>query len=340
MKTLRKLLFPFSFIYLVISWIRNKCFDYGILKSHTFEIPIIVVGNLRVGGTGKTPQIEYLIRLLKNTKNVAVLSRGYQRKTSGFLIAKKGLTAVDLGDEPFQYFKNFPEIIVAVDEKRVNGIQQLLKLPNPPAVILLDDAYQHRSVKPGLSILLTPFDDLYVNDYMMPVGNLRELRSGSDRADIIIITKSPENITDELQDEIKISLKLKPYQQLYFSAISYHNVLKGNNKPLTICDLKKYEVLLITGISNPLPLTKFLTAHEITFKHLKYKDHHHFDEKDIIQIKNEFNNITVENKLILTTEKDYVRIFANLENCYFISIETIIVNNDADFSQKILNYVG
>ncbi|MDO9261797.1 MAG: tetraacyldisaccharide 4'-kinase [Flavobacteriaceae bacterium] len=340
MKTLRKLLFPLSVFYGFITWIRNKCFDYGILKSHIFEIPIISVGNIRVGGTGKTPQIEYLINLLKSHKKVAVLSRGYGRKTTGFLMAKNGLTAVDLGDEPFQYFKNFPEIIVAVDEKRVNGIKQLLQLSHPPEVILLDDAFQHRSVKPGLSILLTSFDDLYADDFLMPMGNLRELRSGSGRADIIIITKSPENISDKLQNKIKINLKLKSNQQLYFSAISYHEVLNGSCKLLTINDLKKYEVLLITGISNPLPLTEFLSAHEIKFNHLKYKDHHHFNEKDILQIKHEFDNIASENKIILTTEKDYVRIFADLENCYFISIETIILNKKADFNQKILNYVG
>ena len=340
MKTLRKLLFPFSMLYGFITWIRNKCFDYGILKSHTFKIPIISVGNIRVGGTGKTPQIEYLINLLKSHKKVAVLSRGYGRNTKGFLMAKNGLTAVNLGDEPFQYFQKFSEIMVAVDEKRVNGIEQLLQLPNQPEVILLDDAFQHRSVKAGLSILLTSFDDLYADDYLMPMGNLREYQSGSDRAEMIVITKSPKNISDELQLEIKNRLKLKSHQQLYFSAISYDKDLKGKNKPLTISKLNNYKVLLITGIANPLPLTQFLTEKGINYQHLKFKDHHHFDEKDILQIKYEFNNIAAENKIILTTEKDYVRIFAGLENCYFISIETIILNNEADFSKKILNYVG
>ncbi|MDP2088874.1 MAG: tetraacyldisaccharide 4'-kinase [Flavobacteriaceae bacterium] len=340
MKALRKLLFPFTILYGFITWIRNKCYDYGVLKSYSFNIPVICVGNLSVGGTGKTPQTEYLIRLLSSHKKMAVLSRGYQRKTTGFLLAKEGLTAIDLGDEPFQYFQKFPEIVVAVDERRVNGIQQLLKLPNPPEVILLDDAFQHRSVKPGLSILLTPFDDLFVDDYMLPAGNLREYQSGYKRADIVIVTRSPEEISAAIQSKIKSRLKLEQYQQLYFSSISYNETLKGGKSSLSINDLTNYEVLLITGIANPQQLLAFLQKKEIKFEHIQFADHHLFSEQDIDKIKQDFHQFSSEKKIILTTEKDYVRIFARLENCYFISIETIIINNEADFSKKILNYVG
>jgi tetraacyldisaccharide 4'-kinase len=340
MKNLRKLLFPFSLVYGFITWIRNKCFDYGILKSYSFEIPIISVGNLNVGGTGKTPQIEYLIRLLQPTKKVAVLSRGYQRKTKGFLLAKVGLNTNDLGDEPYQYFSKFKDIIVAVDEKRVNGIEQLLKLPNPPEVILLDDAFQHRNVKPGLSILLTSFDDLYVDDMVLPAGNLREFKSGYTRADIIIATKCPVDLTRENQKKIKELLNLKNNQQLYFSTITYQNKLQGFNHKLNINDLQNYEVLLITGIANPKPLLSYLNQQEIKFKHIKFPDHHNFSNIEIDNIKREFNLLTSEKKLVLTTEKDYVRIFASLEKCYFIAIETRIINNENIFIQKIKDYVG
>jgi tetraacyldisaccharide 4'-kinase len=292
-----------------------------------------------VGGTGKTPQIEYLIRLLSD-KKIAILSRGYRRKTRGFVIANSKSTSIEIGDEPFQYFQKYKEIIVAVDEKRVNGIQQLLNLLNPPEIILLDDAFQHRSVKPGLSILLTPFDDLYIDDFVLPAGNLREFQSGYKRADIIIITRSPENISDEVQFKINNRLKLFSHQQLYFSGISYNEILKGGKEKLYVSELEKYEVLLITGIANPKPLLAFLEKREINFKHMQFGDHHLFSEQDIVKIKGKFNKITSEKKIILTTEKDYVRIFASLENCYFLSIETIILKNEADFSRKILNYVG
>ncbi len=340
MKTLRYFLFPFSILYGIITWLRNKCYDFAVFKSFLFEIPIITVGNLSVGGTGKTPQIEYLIRLLKSHKRVAVLSRGYKRKTSGFLLAKKGHNASDLGDEPFQYFRKFPKIIVAVDENRVRGIQYLIKLINPPEVILLDDAFQHRSVKPGLSILLTAFNDLFVDDFMLPSGNLREYASGANRADIIVVTKSPAIISDENQLKIKNRLNISKNQQIYFSTVSYNEILSGGKEKLTISNLKDYEVILISGIANPNPLLSFLKSQEISFKHLEFSDHHHFTSQEIAQIKVEFNKINAEKKIILTTEKDYVRTFANLENCYFISITISILNNEANFSQKILNYVG
>lgn len=339
MNSLRKLLFPFSIVYGLITWIRNKCYDRGVFKSHQFNIPIISVGNLSVGGTGKTPMIEYLVRLLSH-KKVAILSRGYKRKTTGFLLANDISSTVDIGDEPYQYYQKFKNILVAVDEKRVNGIKNLLKLENPPEVILLDDAFQHRSIKPGLSILLTPFGDLYVDDCVLPAGNLREFKLGAKRADMVVVTKSPLNISEENQQKIENKLSLLPRQQLYFSGIFYQENLHGGKENITFNKLKDYQILLITGIANPNPLLKYLSEKEINYKHFKFPDHHAFSQDEIQEIKNEFDQISTEKKLILTTEKDYVRIFAVLENCYFISIETKIISKEADFSQKIKNYVG
>lgn len=340
MNTLRKLLFPFSVLYRLVTLIRNKCFDIGIFTVHKFDIPIISVGNLSVGGTGKTPHIEYLIRLLQSSKKVAVLSRGYKRQTKGFVLAKNGITVNDIGDEPFQYFSKFKDIIVAVDEKRVNGIKQLLKLPISPDVILLDDAYQHRSVKPGLSILLTSFNELFIDDFILPVGNLRESKMGYKRADIIVITKCPEALDDEQQQTIV--KKIKPYinQEIFFSKITYQNKLQGYDSKVNIQDLKNYEVLLITGIANPNPLIQYLKIYNKTLTHLKYPDHHNFTKNDLEKINKTYSDLTSEKKLILTTEKDYVRIFAALEKCYYIAIETRIINNEDTFSKKIKNYVG
>lgn len=340
MNALRKLLFPFSVLYGLVTLIRNRCYDVGIFTSHKFDIPIISVGNLSVGGTGKTPHIEYLIRLLQSSKKVAVLSRGYKRKTKGFILAKKGITVADIGDEPFQYYSKFKDIIVAVDEKRVNGIKQLLKLPNPPDVILLDDAYQHRSVKPGLSIVLTPFNELFIDDFVLPAGNLREFKIGYKRADFIIITKCPEELND-VQQQIIIQ-KIRPFkhQEVFFSQITYQNKLQGFDNKIDVQDLNNFEVLLITGIANPAPLIEFLEKLNISITHLKYPDHHNFTKNDLDKINKTYSDLTSEKKLILTTEKDYVRIFAALEKCYFIAIESRIINNEDTFSQKIKNYVG
>ena len=206
MSFIRKIVFPISIIYGIVTNIRNRMFDTGLLKSTRFELPVIAVGNLNVGGTGKTPQIEYLIRLLKASNKIAVLSRGYKRKTSGFVLADETSDAKQIGDEPFQYYQKFKDIKVAVDEKRVHGIEQLLTTNNPPEIVLLDDAYQHRKVNAGFYILLTSYEKLYANDYLLPTGNLRESKSGAKRAQVVIVTKCPENLSE--QEQQKISKKL------------------------------------------------------------------------------------------------------------------------------------
>ena len=338
MSKTRKILYPLSVLYGEITKIRNKMYDKGVLKSIQFDVPVIVVGNLSVGGTGKTPQIEYLIRLLKDSYKIAVLSRGYKRKSKGFVIANDSSNAQQIGDEPFQYYQKFKDIIVAVDADRVNGISQLKSLENPPEIILLDDAFQHRKVVAGFNILLTPYNDLYVDDTMLPTGNLREKVEGADRAQIIVVTKCPQELSEEKQFEIAQKLQPTLYQTVFFSTIDYDTVVKDENEEILIDDLKEYQVILVTGIANPSPLVTFLTDKKITFEHLKFADHHDFTEKEIAEIKSKFKKITSEKKIILTTEKDFVRLKSGLDIKY-LEIKTTFINHGNDFDKKIMTYV-
>ena len=338
MKFLRKIGYPFSLLYGIITSVRNFLYNKHIIKSTQFKTPTIVVGNLSVGGTGKTPQIEYLIRLLQNDYKIAVLSRGYKRKSIGFIIANENVTAEIIGDEPFQYYLKFPNIIVCVDADRVNGIQQLEALENPPDIILLDDAFQHRKVDGGLNILLTSYHNLYIDDSMLPTGNLRENISGAKRAQVFIVTKCPINFSEVEQLEITKKLKPKSKQSIFFTTIEYDNDLKGASA-LSLDNLENFEILLVTGIANPTPLTAYLNNRKIKFKHLKYPDHYHFKEKDIAKINSEFKLLLSNNKIVLTTEKDYVRIFTDLQNLQYIAIQTKFVHNKTGFDKLIKTYV-
>ncbi|WP_298308384.1 tetraacyldisaccharide 4'-kinase [Flavobacterium sp.] len=329
---LRYLLFPFSILYGWITSIRNFLFDKGILKSYSFDIPIIAVGNLSVGGTGKTPQIEYLIRLLSSNYKIATLSRGYKRKSEGFVLADSNSNAEILGDEPFQIHQKFPNIHVAVDAQRKNGIEQLLKLDSKPEVILLDDAFQHRKVKAGFYILLSSFDDLYFNDFMLPTGNLRESRSGAKRANVIIITKCPKDLSEFAQQNIikKIGLNVP----IFFSFIDYDSEVYNEFESKKVEEIIDVDKLLLAGIAKPEPFFAYLQV-EKNVK-LVYPDHHHFSEKDIEEIKNKANN-----KLIITTEKDYVRLKnQNLKSLFYLPIKSSFISKGDDFNQTILNYVG
>ena len=338
MNLFRKILIPFSLLYGMIATIRNYLFDIQVLKSTKFKTPTIVVGNLSVGGTGKTPQIEYLIRLLQNDYKVAVLSRGYKRKSKGFIIADENATAESIGDEPFQYFKKFKNVIVCVDADRTNGLKELKNLKSPPNVILLDDAFQHRKVVGGFNILLTSFNDLYVDDAMLPTGNLRENVSGAKRADVIVVTKCPNTLSEK--EQIEIAKKLNPLlnQTVFFTTIEYNEELKGASS-INLADLKNYKVLLITGIANPNPLVDYLTSYKIKFEHLKYSDHYNFTKTDIQEIINKRANLKSKNNIVLTTEKDYVRIFDKIKNLHFISINTVFINHKIDFDNIIKKYV-
>jgi len=335
MNILRKILFPFAILYGLITAIRNFLFDKGILKSYSFTIPVIAVGNLSVGGTGKTPQIEYLIRLLSSKYKIATLSRGYKRKSEGFVLADVSSNAAILGDEPFQFYQKFPNIQVAVDANRKNGIEQLLVQPEKPEVILLDDAYQHRKVKAGFYILLTSYGDLYSDDFMLPTGNLRESRSGAKRANVIIVTKCPANLSAAEQVSIKKRLKLTNNQQLYFSYIDYDEFIYSENKSIPVHEIKRVDKLLIAGIAKPEPF--FAHLQNANDEKLVFPDHHHFSENDLLTIKNK-----AKNKIIITTEKDFVRLKDNLssEQLYHLPIKSSFLSDSENFDKTILNYVG
>ena len=325
MNFLRYLLFPFAVIYLLITKIRNLLFDYQLIKSKSFSIPVIVVGNLSVGGTGKTPQIEYLIQLLREKYKVAVLSRGYKRKTKGFLLLDDTHNAADVGDEPLQYFKKFSEIAVAVDENRAEGISLLQKYKSPE-VVLLDDAFQHRKVKGSFYVLLTKYNDLFLDDFILPVGNLRESRAGAKRADVIIVTKCPVNLSVEAQNRIKNRFA-KYQKEVFFTTIDYSETIHGE-KTKTLEELTNFDILLVTGIANSKPLEVFLSNKNIRYHHLKFSDHHHFSDSDITTIQRNFETIQSDNKLILTTEKDFVRLESKLNNLYYLPIKTAFLDKN------------
>lgn len=340
MDKLRKILYPFSLLYGEIVDLRNKAYDKNIFKSTSFAIPTIVVGNLNVGGTGKSPLIEYLIRLLKTKYKIAVLSRGYKRKTKGFQIADETSTAENIGDEPLQFYNKFKDIIVAVEADRVRAIKHLQSLSTPPDVILLDDAFQHRKVKAGFSILLTAYESLFVDDSMLPSGNLREKKKGAKRAQIIIVTKCPENLSAQEQFIIAGKLQPDPHQKVFFSTITYNEKVIGKEMDIEVDTLKNYKVLLVTGIANCKPLVEFLESKNCDFKHLRFADHHFFTKSDKEKIKKEFECLEGDKKIILTTEKDNVRTFSKENsNIYYLPIKTKFLENANDFDKTILNYV-
>ncbi|MDI6034074.1 tetraacyldisaccharide 4'-kinase [Flavobacterium sp. LB2P84] len=335
MNLLRKLLFPFAILYGLITSIRNFLFDKGILKSYFFDLPVIAVGNLSVGGTGKTPQIEYLIRLLSDKYKIATLSRGYKRQSEGFILADANSNAALLGDEPFQFYQKFKKIKVAVDADRKNGIEQLLSLPEKPEVILLDDAFQHRKVKAGFYILLTSYGDLYSDDFMLPTGNLRESRSGAERANVIIVTKCPFNLSLDKQNAIKNRLKVAENQELYFTFIAYEEFIYGENRKINVNEIQSAAKLLVAGIAKPEPFFAYLQdTNDVC---LSFPDHHNFTDKDILEIKN-----LAQNNIIITTEKDYVRLKGSLpsEQLFYLPIQSSFVSGSENFDKTIIDYVG
>jgi tetraacyldisaccharide 4'-kinase len=335
MNLLRKILFPFAILYGFITSIRNCLFDKGILKSYAFDLPIIAVGNLSVGGTGKTPQIEYLIRLLSNKYKVATLSRGYKRQSEGFILADEKSNATVLGDEPFQFYQKFKNIQVAVDANRKNGIEQLLSQTEKPDVILLDDAFQHRKVKAGFYILLTSYGDLYSDDFILPTGNLRESRSGAQRANVVIVTKCPSDLSIEEQNKIKTKLKLSASQELYFTFIDYDDCIYSEKETMKVSEVQNVDKLLLAGIAKPEPFFAYLQS--TNDECLTFPDHHHFTEKDILDIKN-----ISQNKNIITTEKDFVRLKGSIptEQLFYLPIKSSFLSERDSFDKTINNYVG
>ena|SRR5690554_683426 len=327
MKFLRKLLFPFSLIYGGITYLRNRLYDMGWLKSHSYIIPIICVGNLSTGGTGKSPMAEFLVSRLKDRYTLSVLSRGYKRKTKGFQEVFENSTVAEVGDEPLQFKRKFPEVKVAVCERRSDGIEKLLPSSE---LIVLDDAFQHRKVNPSFSILLTSYGDLYVNDLVLPAGNLREPKTGADRADILVVTKCPATLSQSEMDSIKIKLRPKPHQHIHFTKIVYSEQIENRSEKQSLRTLKNKNFTLVTGIANPKPLVEFLKNHDLQFVHKSFSDHHHFTDSEIKDLDQE--------GIILTTEKDYMRLQPFIKNVrlFYLPITISFLNDTADeFIRKI-----
>ena len=333
MKLLRYIAFPMVPFFYLVAWLRNKLYDFGLKSTTGFDVPVICVGNLSVGGTGKTPMIEYLIRLLGKDYKIATLSRGYKRKTKGFIVAYKSTNISAIGDEPFQFYRKFNDIIVSVDANRYNGITQLLNLANKPDVILLDDAFQHRKVKAGFYILLTAYDSLYSKDLVLPTGNLREPKSGAKRADVIVVSKCPDRLSEFEKQEIINSLRPKRHQHVFFSSISYADKVKNSFMEKEVSDLKEEKFTLVTGIANAKPLVEFLNSEGLSFEHLEFKDHHEFSEKEVAHLKTK--------ALIVTTEKDFMRLeqyFKDSKNVFYLQMETVL-DNAKTFDNLITKFV-
>jgi tetraacyldisaccharide 4'-kinase len=341
--------FPLSLLYGLVIWIRNTLFDFKILKSKEFKIPVISVGNITVGGTGKTPHTEYLIKLLKNEYKLALLSRGYKRKTRDFRIATENSNYEEIGDEPYQVKKKFPEISVAVDANRVNGIEKIMRNVPETDIILLDDAFQHRSVSPGVNILLIDYNRPIFNDSLLPMGRLREPASQKDRADIIIVSKTPENITAIEKRLYLKQVNARPYQTVFFTSLKYGGpvpIFDAKDKILFDFSDPTLSILLLTGIANPTPLIKEINTRYKEVTHLKFPDHYAYAKNDILSIVEKLNSLSGKNKIILTTEKDAARlhIFADAEIkpefWYYIPIEIVFHEGEADaFNRQIIHYV-
>lgn len=344
----RLLLFPFSLIYAFIMGIRNALYEAEVLKSSAFSIPIISVGNLSVGGAGKTPHIEYLIQLLRPYLNVAILSRGYNRKTKGFRFVTSTDNVSDTGDEPLMYSRKYKDIVVAVCENRALAIPQIVGKHPAVQAVLLDDAFQHRSVKPGLNILLTPYDNPFYEDFVMPAGRLREPRASYRRADIIIITKCPDNLTSEEIDHVIDQLSPAKNQKVFFSKYKYHHPYNFFHYTNRVALSTSSHVLLITAIANTEYMKKFLENSVDSITPLEYEDHHNFTDFDISYMIKMYNGLDLPNKIILTTEKDAMRLSIHYQKLkeaglpiYVIPVE-VVFNSDAEeesFTEIIKDYL-
>ena len=342
------ILFPIACLFGLVTALRNKLFDWKILSSKSFPLPVISMGNLSAGGTGKTPHTEYLVRLLKNHYKIAILSRGYKRKTSGFLLAQPEHSYFDIGDEPVQYLKKFPDVVVAVDEDRKRGIMNILAEKPDTEVILLDDAFQHRRVRPGKSILLTDYHHLYIHDFLMPTGMLREKACGARRADIIIVTKTPKVFSPIIKRALAKQLKPRHHQKLFFSYVAYDDPV-----PLKLCRNQnpahpKYSyIVMVAGVANSYPLQEYLTGLCNELIVLNFNDHYQYTIHDLEKISREFNSIISKDKVIFTTEKDATRLdkdefsaYLDVLPFYYIPIRVKFHECDEiKFDKLILDYV-
>jgi tetraacyldisaccharide 4'-kinase len=351
-KILSPLLYPISLAYGCVMAFRNKLFDLGIMKSVEFELPVISVGNITAGGTGKTPHVEYLLRLLSEKPGVAYLSRGYKRKTKGFRLADDSDTFRSIGDEPLQVYRKFRNVVVAVDEDRVHGIKDLKRANKKIRCVVLDDAFQHRRLKPGVSIVLVDYNKPLYKDYILPYGNLRESRYGISRANIVIVTKVPREFSPIDKRIWANRLHLFPYQYLYFTSLHYNNLIPlfGKlQKTISLDELKekKNTVLLVTGIAEPALLAGYLSDYCARLKHMIYADHHAYNEADLKDIAENYFALQGENKLMITTEKDAVKLSAlkitqgNLkENMFYLPVSVRFLDNKSEeFDTNICDFV-
>ena len=348
---INKWLLPLSWAYGLVVKLRNTMFEIGLLKSRAFNVPVISVGNITVGGTGKTPHVEYLVNLLKDIFNVAVLSRGYKRKSKGFILAGENTTMQEIGDEPYQMKQKFPQVSIAVDKNRCHGIDMLTEQDKALDVILLDDAFQHRYVKPGINILLVDYHRLIIYDTLLPAGRLREPLSGKDRADIVIVTKCPKDLKPMEYRVIVKAMSLYPYQKLFFTTLEY-----GMPYPLfpkdtlvhdiSLTSLANRNVLLLTGIGSPEQMIHDVTPLAATVTPLTFSDHHQFKGKDIQLINDTFAGMA-EPKCIVTTEKDATRLNTTeglsdevrRHLCILPITIKFMQEQNSNFNQQIISYV-
>jgi tetraacyldisaccharide 4'-kinase len=346
------LLYPLSLIYGMATGLRNFLFNAGILKSEKFSIPVICVGNITMGGTGKTPHTEYLAALLSSNFNVAILSRGYKRSTSDFNLVVSSSSVQESGDEPLQMARKFPGVLVAVERNRVKGIRKILEIRPETEVIILDDGFQHRRLSPGLSVLLSDFSKPVTEDHLLPYGSLRESRNNIRRADIILITKTPENISPETRRAIKRTFEELPHQDLFFTSLKYgqpvpvYNYVPQNfNSEWN--SFSDNGAVLVTGIANPARFEDHLKRTFSKIIHLSFRDHHNFTEEDMKKISKAWNQLKTPVRYVITTEKDAVRLrgIRGLEEeiksaLYYIPVEIEFLNNDKDeFDKIICDYV-
>lgn len=333
MKHLRILLFPFALIYGIIVLLRHKFYDLGIFKSTEFNLPVICIGNLSFGGTGKSPMLAALVNRFKGEYKIASLSRGYKRQTKGFRIVNLNDEASKVGDEPLQFKTTFKEQIeVAVCEDRVKGVTEILQLFPETEIIILDDAFQHRKISAGLNILLTSYNDLYVDDHLLPVGNLRDTQYAANRAQVIVVTKCPSPINIVDQEFISKRLKIRPEQSLYFSSIVYDAMVYSYVTKMALTEFDDF--ILITGIANPKPLVEHLNIQNKRYTHHAFADHHHFSSAEINQLKD-------LKKPILTTSKDFMRLKSHFVDgeLYHLPIKSEIIQKEKKFNQEIKDFI-
>lgn len=307
LRSFRIFLLPLSLLYWLVVYVRNLLFDKNILRSASFGMPLITVGNLAIGGTGKSPLIEYLVGLLHTRYRVATLSRGYRRRTRGYALATASSTALEIGDEPLALHRKFPTIPVAVGEERLLAIPELLHDHPTTEVILLDDAFQHRSIRAGFSVLLTEYSNLFTRDFYLPTGDLRDLKSRYQEASVLVVTKCPADLSEQQRAVLINEMAPAQGQPVFFTTLAYgtpyHLVHK---EPQALSD--QQEILLVTGISNPRPLKQYIEEHSATYHQLTYRDHHIFSIEDLKDIQREFEKISSPHRLLITTEKDAVRL--------------------------------